>query len=102
MKNYGILGYGVEYEKIEKYLNRSRLIDVVYNWELTEDEGTDMTNIELLEKAIDDIMQSYEKDKLNERKFEIIELLETNIEDGQKRDLEKELSNIIIRLAKIK
>ena len=54
MKNYGILGYGVEYEKIEKYLNRSKLIDIVYNWELTEDEGTDMTNIELLEKTIDD------------------------------------------------
>lgn len=58
--------------------------------------------IENLEKAIDDIMQSYEKDKLNDRKFEILELLEQNIETEQKKGLEKELSEIIIRLAKIK
>ena len=31
--------------------------------------------IEDVEKAIDDIMQSYEKEKLNNRKFEILELL---------------------------
>lgn len=58
--------------------------------------------IDDIEKAIDDIMQSYEKDKLNERKFKILELLEKNIDIDQKRELEKELSNIIIKLAKIK
>ena len=58
--------------------------------------------IDDIEKAIDDIMQSYEKDKLNERKIQIIGLLETNLEDDKKKELEKELSNIIIRLAKIK
>ena len=47
-------------------------------------------------------MQSYEKDKLSERKFEILELLDTNIEKEKKKELEKELSNIIIKLAKIK
>ena len=55
-----------------------------------------------IEKAIDDIMQSYEKEKLNERKFEILELLEDSTGIEQKKELEKELSNIIIRLAKIK
>ena len=55
-----------------------------------------------IEKAIDDIIQSYEKEKLNNRKFEILEELEQNIETDKKRELEKELSNIIIRLAKIK
>ncbi len=55
-----------------------------------------------LEKAIDDIMQVYEKEKLNERKFQILELLEGNIESSQKKELEKELSEIIIKLAKIK
>lgn len=58
--------------------------------------------IDDIEKAIDDIVQSYEKDKINERKFQILELLETDIEAEQKKELEKELSNIIIRLAKIK
>ncbi len=58
--------------------------------------------IEDIEKAIDDIMQSYEKDKLNNRKFEILELLEQDIEQENKKRLEKELSEIIIRLAKIK
>ena len=93
------------YEEFEKENNNiNSILD-----KLSEDEQNHITEIlandyeiDNIEKAIDDIMQSYEKDKLNERKFEIIELLETNIEDGQKRDLEKELSNIIIRLAKIK
>ena len=58
--------------------------------------------IEDIEKAIDDIVQSYEKDKLNNRKFKILELLEQNLEQEQKKGLEKELSEIIIRLAKIK
>ena len=58
--------------------------------------------IENLEKAIDDIMQSYEKDKLDKRKFEILELLEKTNDINEKKELESELSNIIIRLAKIK
>ena len=62
---------------------------------MAEDYGIDD-----IEKAIDDIIQSYEKDKLNERKIEILELLENkSTEDSQKKELEKELSDIIIRLA---
>lgn len=55
------------------------------------------------EKAIDDIMQSYEKEKLNERKFSILEQMESDEITQENKDiLEKELSEIIIRLAKIK
>ena len=63
---------------------------------------TDDYEIEDIEKAIDDIMQSYEKEKLNERKFQILDLLETDLEVSNKKELEKELSDIIIRLAKIR
>lgn len=55
-----------------------------------------------LEKAIDDIIQTYEKERLNQRKFEILEELEKSENQDKKKELEKELSNIIIRLAKIK
>ena len=65
---------------------------------MAEDYEIDTENIE---KAIDDIMQSYEKEKLTERKMEILKLLDnTNGEERSK--LEKELSNIIIGLAKMK
>ena len=55
-----------------------------------------------VEKAIDDIMQSYEKEKLNNRKYEILEKLEIETDNEQRKTLEKELSEIIIKLAKIK
>ena len=58
--------------------------------------------IDDLEKAIDDIMQVYQKEKINNRKFEILELLEKTTDSNEKKELEKELSNIIIMLAKIK
>ena len=64
---------------------------------MAEDYG-----IEDIEKAIDDIIQSYEKEKLNERKIEILELLENQSEEINKKDLEKELNDIIIKLAKIR
>ncbi len=58
--------------------------------------------IEDLEKAIDDIIQAYKRDKLNNRKLEILELLEKTSNIEEKKELEKELSNIIITLARIK
>ena len=93
------------YEELEKgNSNINGIID-----ELEQEEQNQITmimaddyEINDLEKAIDDLIQTYEKEKLNNRKFEILEMLEqtTNIDD--KKELEKELSNIIIRLAKIK
>lgn len=93
------------YEEFEKgNSNINGILD-----DLQEEEQNHITEIladdyeiDDVEKAIDDIMQSYEKDKLNERKFSILELLENNIDIEQKSKLEKELNDIIIRLAKMK
>lgn len=93
------------YEEFEKgNSNINSIIDM-----LEEEQQNHITEIMAddyeignIEKAIDDIMQGYEKDKLNTRKFEILELLEGSLEADQKKNLEKELNEIIIRLAKIK
>ncbi len=44
----------------------------------------------------------YKKEKLNTRKMEILSLLDEEISSESKKELEKELSEIIIQLAKIK
>lgn len=92
------------YAEFEKENNNFNQIidemDIEEQSRITEIMAEDY-EIEDVEKAIDDIIQSYEKEKINERKFEILELLE-NSDESQKRELEKELSDIIIRLAKIK
>ena len=93
------------YEELEKgNSNINSIID-----ELEQEEQNQITmimtddyEIDDLEKAIDDLIQTYQKEKLNNRKFEILELLEKTTDIKQKKELEKELSNIIIRLAKIK
>jgi DNA primase len=92
------------YEEFEKgNSNINGIID-----ELEQEEQNQITmimaddyEIDDLEKAIDDLIQTYQREKLNNRKFEILELLETT-DSNQKKELEKELSDIIIRLAKIK
>ena len=93
------------YEEFEKgNSNINSIIDMLGEEEqnhITEIMADDY-EISNIEKAIDDIMQSYEKEKLDFRKFEILQLLEGNLEANQKKKLEKELSEIIIRLAKIK
>ena len=59
--------------------------------------------IDDVEKAIDDVIRAYDKDRLNERKFKILELLESSeIPQEEKGKLGKELSDIIVRLAKMK
>ena len=95
------------YEEFEKgNSNINSILD-----KLDEEEQSHITMImaddyeidkENIEKAIDDIMQAYQKEKLNERKFQILELIEESTDINQKKDLEKELSEIIIMLAKIK
>lgn len=93
------------YEEFEK--GNSNINGIIDNLEQEEQNQITMImaedyEIENLEKAIDDIIQIYEREKLNNRKFEILELLEKNSDNIQKKELEKELSNIIIMLAKIK
>lgn len=93
------------YEEFEKgNSNINSIIDM-----LSEEEQNHITSIMVddleiqdYEKAIDDILQSYEKEKLNERKLEILELLDGKLVQEEKRRLEKELSDIIIKLAKIR
>ena len=93
------------YEEFEN--GNSNISSIIDN--LSEEEQNHITmimaedyGIDDVEKAIDDIIQTYEKDKLNERKLEILELLENPTEENQKKELEKELNDIIIRLAKIR
>lgn len=93
------------YEEFEKgNSNINGIID-----ELDQEEQNQITmimaddyEIDDLEKAIDDIIQTYQREKLNNRKFEILELIEQTTDINQKKELERELSNIIIRLANIK
>lgn len=93
------------YEELEK--GNSNINSILDN--MTEEEQNHITEImstdyeiEDMEKAIDDIIQSYQKDKLNERKLEILKLLDTVVESTERKKLEKELSDIIIQLAKLR
>lgn len=93
------------YEEFEK--GNSNINAIIDN--LNENEQNHITQImaedyeiQDLEKAIDDIMQSYEKEKLNNRKYEILQILEQDLNQEKKQNLEKELSDIIIKLSKIK
>ena len=96
------------YEELEKgNSNINGILD-----ELGEQEQNHITEIladdyeiEDVEKAIDDVLRSYEKDKLNNKKISILETLENkelNLTQEQKNKLGKELSDIINRLAKMK
>ena len=93
------------YEEFEKgNSNINSIID-----KLSEEEQNHVTailaedyGIENTEKAIDDVLKNYEKDKLNERKQEIIQLRNQDIDESEKERLLKELNDIIYRLAKIR
>ena len=93
------------YKELEKEdCNINRLIDS-FDEEtqnhITMVMATDY-EIDNLEKAVDDILQKYEKEKLDNRKLEILKQLEIEEDVDKKKELGKELSNIIITLAKIK
>ena len=53
-------------------------------------------------KAIDDLINVYEKQKLVNRRNEILKQLDTEKNVENKKELEKELNDIILKLAKIK
>ena len=93
------------YEEFEK--GNSNINGIIDN--LSQEQQNQITmimaedyEIEDLEKAIDDIIQAYKRDKLNNRKLEVLELLEQTSNVEEKKELEKELSNIIITLARMK
>ena len=58
--------------------------------------------IENIEKAVDDILLKYEKERLNDKKQKILKQLEIEQDGEKKKQLSRDLSNIIIALAKIK
>ena len=93
------------YEEFEK--GNSNINGILDN--LNEEEQSHVTaimaddyEIEDMEKAIDDIIHAYQKDKLNERKMQILSLLEEDIDINQKNELEKELNELIIQIVKMK
>lgn len=93
------------YEEFEK--GNSNINGIIDSLEQEEQNQITMImaddyEIDNVEKAIDDIMQIYQKEKLNNRKFEILELLEKTTDINEKSELGKELNNIIIMLAKMK
>ncbi|MFR2571299.1 MAG: hypothetical protein ACLS90_06350, partial [Clostridia bacterium] len=92
----------------EEFKNGNSNINSIIS-KLSEEEQNHITmimaedyGIEDVEKAIDDIIQSYEKEKLNERKYKVLEMIESDISIEEKKNLEKELNEIIIKLAKIR
>ena len=91
------------YEELEKQeANINKLIDS-FDEEtknhITMVMATDY-EIENLEKAVDDILQKYEKERLEIRKKEVLRLLDKEQDGEKKKQLGKELSNIIIALAR--
>ena len=96
------------YEELEK--GNSNINGILDNLEEKEQNHiteilADDYEIEDVEKAIDDVMRSYEKEKLTNRKFKILETLdnrEIDLSQEEKNKLGKELSDIIVKLAKMK
>lgn len=96
------------YEELEKgNSNIESLLDVFTDEEVINHlSGIMATDFEItdVEKCVDDVIFNHEKDKLLMQRNEILKKLENN--EGLTKDeianLEKELSNIIIRLAKMK
>ena len=92
----------------EEYEKGNSNINNILN-EMTEEEQSYVTKImiddyeiEDKEKAIDDILQSYEKEKLNQRKYDLITLIDQEADQNKKKEYEQELKDIIVKLVKIK
>ena len=96
------------YEEFEKgNSNTSQLLDWFQDEKIishiTEIMAGDF-EITDVNKAIDDLISIYEKEKLIRRRNEILKKLESVSEAGSEevKELEKELNDIILKLAKIK
>ena len=53
-------------------------------------------------KAIEDILRKYEREKLEKRRDELISLSSTETDAVKRKELGKELNDIILKLVKIK
>ena len=98
---------------IEKIYAKSELGQVnaedILNWfeeenilnYLSEIMATDF-EIDKVDKCVDEVIQEYEKEKLINRRNEILKMLEGHSSGEETANLEKELNEIIIKLARIK
>lgn len=78
----------LEDEKIQEHISEIMVTD----YEITS-----------VEKCTQDVILIYNKERLQNRKMQIVKELENpNLEKGQIENLERELSDIIIKMAKIK
>jgi len=102
------LNRGIATKMYEEFEKGNSNISTIIN-ELGEEERNHITGlmaydleIENIDKAINDILVTYKKEKLDYKKKQVIEKInnEDNLEN--KKNLENELSEIIIQLAKIK
>ncbi|MCI8655677.1 MAG: DNA primase [Clostridia bacterium] len=118
-KLYEIIKENIQIEDFKYLLNREIVSKVYEEYEkgnfnvnsiidsLSEELQNQITGIMAYDfgiedkaKAIKDIIKIYEKERLNIRKLEIINLLEQEQEEEEKKKLEKELYEIIIKIAK--
>ena len=83
---------GIVIDKIEDDAIKSHLTAI-----MAEDYGINDNN-----KAIDDILKKYEKDKLEKRRDELIKLSSEEQDAEKKKKLGEELNEIILKLVKIK
>ena len=92
----------IELEKEESNVNRLLdSFDEETQNHITMVMATDY-EIEDTEKAVEDILQKYQREQLDYRKKEILKQLDIEKDGEKKKQLGKELSDIIIALAKIK
>ena len=93
------------YNELEKEdCNINKLIDTfdeTMQSHITMLMATDF-EIEDVDKAVEDILTKYEKERLENRKMEILKQLEIEQDAQKKTQLGKELSNVIIALSKIR
>ena len=96
------------YELID---NKEKISSEVLNYFTDDDEITshitmlmaDDYEIGDIDKCIDDIINSYNKDRLIDRRNDIIQSLENDeLTKEEKASLEKELSSIVMKLARMK
>ena len=92
----------------EEYEKGNSNINSILN-EMNEEEQSHVTKLMIdeyeikdKEKAIDDILQSYEKEKLNQRKYDLIGLIDEEKDKEKRKSYEEELKKIIVKLVRIK
>ena len=92
----------IELEKQDSNINKLiDSFDEITQNHITMVMATDY-EIDNIEKAVDDILLKYEREKLDNEKQKILKQLEEEQNSERKKELGKKLSNIIISLAKIK